>query len=63
MVPATVPVWSRTCVALLGNNACLEPAGMVNAMVRPPEENCTAGSLANTSEVNVRVRVPLKASA
>ena len=39
IVPATVPVCSRIVVELLGNTACVVPAGMVKLTVRPPVAN------------------------
>src|SRR5579885_1118849 len=62
MVPATVPVCTRICVALFGNTACVEPAGMVKVTVRPPLANCTAGSLAKASGVKGKVSVPVSGS-
>src|SRR5215472_1759367 len=57
IVPATVPVCRRNCCELFGNTACVVPAGIVKLIVRPPVANCTAGSLLNTSELNVSVSV------
>src|SRR5256885_12247624 len=51
MVPATVPVCRRIEVALFGNTACVEPAGIRNDTVRPPVANCTAGALLHKSEL------------
>ena len=56
IVPATVPV----CMAGLGTGkvARFAPAGMVKVTTVPPVENCTAGSPAPASGVNVSVRRP-----
>ena len=61
MVLATVPVCNRICVPWSAKLACVPLAGMLNATVRRPVENCTAGSLPNVPEV-VSVSTPLIAT-
>jgi hypothetical protein len=51
MVPATVPVCTPTSVWPV-----VEPASTVMRAVRPPLENCTAGSSAPESGWKTRVR-------
>ena len=52
MVPAVVPVWNELLVALPGNTACVELAGIVKLTVLPPPSNWIAGS--SIEPANVR---------
>src|SRR5262249_53423321 len=58
--PATVPHCSANCAT--GNSARTEFAGTVNTTVRPPVENCTAGSSAGLAPpgANVTVNRPVR---
>ena len=60
--PATLPVCTRIVVWLFGKMARVVSAGIVKLTVRPPVANCTAGSLAKTSELNASVSVPVRAN-
>src|SRR5262249_19931180 len=62
MSPAVVPVWSAMVVAPPLNTALVGLAAIVKLTVRVPFENCTAGSSANTLEMNASFRAPWSAS-
>lgn len=57
MVLAFVPVCNPILVPALPKTALVLFAGMVNATVRPPLENCTAGSAGRLPD-ELKVRVP-----
>src|SRR5438270_114277 len=62
IVPVTLPVCTASCG--VENTACVAFAGMVNVAVRPPVENCTAGSSAGLAPpgANASVSVPVIAA-
>src|SRR5215831_10829026 len=61
IVLATVPVCNRTCGPWPVKIASVLLAGIRNCTVRPPVENCTAGSTGKSLETLI-VNVPATAS-